>query len=116
MKRLSIWDKDGRELVCCPVDEDHVIRDSRMGFRSKVVTTDGEHGYSHIYYDGTPFHAGRERSRACIFYQKNTWWRSHIHIKGWIISFTPPRERILKSELTVLAARILEINQELTTL
>ena len=116
MKRIVIYLKDGREIVCCPLSDSHALTTTREGFRCKVMTTDGDKGHSHVYYDGQCFNSGRERGRATIFYQKGTWWQSHVHLKGWSFSFIPPRKKILEQELTVLASRILDINQELNTL
>jgi hypothetical protein len=115
-RTLSIWLEDGRGSVCHPVDEDSYFNKSRTGLRCKVVTTDGDKGFSHVYYDGGTFNNGCERGTASVFYQKGVWWKSYIHIKGWSFTFTPPRAKVLKQELTVLATRILEINKELDTL
>ena len=117
MKRLTIWDEQGRELVCSPVEPDHPLLDTREGFRCKIMTTDGDRGHSHVYYDQRPFTvSGHGRGRASIFYQNSTWWRSHVHLKGWSFNFTPPRKRVLEQELTALAARILVVNNELNSL
>jgi len=89
-QRLTIWTKDGREVVCVPLDHDHPLRTSREGFRCKVMTTDGERGHSHVYYDRKPFQQGNKVGSATIFYQRNAWWISFVPLKGWNFSFTPP--------------------------
>lgn len=112
-RRLTIWDEDGRELVCIPVEEEHYIKESRNGMYCKVMSTDGDKGFSHVYFDDVPFSTSPHRKAATFFFQKGIWWRSFVHIKGWSFNFTPPKSVLLKKELTVLAARMLEINREL---
>lgn len=115
-RTLTIWDEEGRELVCYPLDADHHARQTRIGLTCKVMKTDGDKGFSHVYYDNDPFCKGAHLGPASIFYQNGSWWRSFVHLKGWEFSFNPPRKQVLQQELSVLAARIIAINREIEEL